>query len=249
LFKKPEVEGHWHSLIEGFSTSSLEFYELVKANITRREIPDLTISQVEWKESGLGSGKRIYLRVSREGMNFDICAAPFGTGYFFSWWLARIPRILLDFGFLLAYVVGGYMLGLFVILILSLGSRGNQGAAGCVGIFLVPFIYLALLLGLGFLVRHGDLGLETTGPLHADHGLHLPLPLPARDVLQRGHRHHVPRDGTGRSDRGRRCGHDLSGAACALRGRAAPALLEAGSDRGFAASEVKCPACGALPST
>jgi hypothetical protein len=71
---KPQVEGHWHSLIEGFSTSSLDFYELVKVGIARREIPDLKISQIEWKEGGLGAGKRVYLRISREGLNFDICA-------------------------------------------------------------------------------------------------------------------------------------------------------------------------------
>ena len=86
---KPQVEGHWHSLIEGFSTSSLDFYELVKAGIARREIPNLKISQVEWKQSGLGSGKRVYLRVSREDLNFDICAAPFGTGFFFSSWVTK----------------------------------------------------------------------------------------------------------------------------------------------------------------
>ena len=106
---KPQVEGHWHSLIDGFATSSLDFYELVKAGIARREIPDLKISQVEWKQSGLGSGKRVYLRVSREELNFDICAAPFGTGYFFSWWLARIPRVLLDLAFLLfVFMVSGF---------------------------------------------------------------------------------------------------------------------------------------------
>src|ERR1700676_1668939 len=148
MFKKPEVEGHWHSLIEGFATSSLDFYELVKAGIARREIPDLKISSVEWKESGLGSGKRTYLRVSREGVNFDICAAPFGTGYFFSWWLARIPRVLLDFLFLLGYVVVGYLIGVLFILVMSAGGHESQAAAGCVGIFLIPFIYLALFLGL-----------------------------------------------------------------------------------------------------
>ncbi len=53
---KPQVEGHWHSLIEGFATSSLDFYELVKVGIAKREIPNLKISQVEWKESGLCPG-------------------------------------------------------------------------------------------------------------------------------------------------------------------------------------------------
>jgi hypothetical protein len=32
---KPQVEGHWHSLIENFATSSLGFYKLVKAGIAR----------------------------------------------------------------------------------------------------------------------------------------------------------------------------------------------------------------------
>src|SRR5688500_14045582 len=100
MSKHPQVAGHWHGYIEDFSTSALDFYVLVQDGIARRAIPDLTISRVEWQESGVGSGKRIYLRVSREGLNFDICAAPFGTGYFFSWWLARIPLVLQDLVFL-----------------------------------------------------------------------------------------------------------------------------------------------------
>jgi hypothetical protein len=148
--KNPQVEGHWHSLIEGFATSSLDFYELVKAGIARREIPDLKISQVEWKESGLGSGKRSYLRVSREGLNFDICAAPFGTGYFFSWWLAKIPRILLDFAVLFGIAfVGLIFLGIF--------SR-----EGCGGMAMGALMFFGMLFGAGFLVRYGGTGLEPT---------------------------------------------------------------------------------------
>jgi len=153
--RKPQVEGHWHSLIEGFSTSSLDFYELVKAGMERRKLPDLKISQVEWKEGGLGSGNRIYLRVSREHLNFDICAAPFGTGYFFSWWLARIPRVLLDLGFLLgALAFGGIFMQIF--------KAGENGEPGCLGLFLGPLFFLALLFGLGLFVRYGDMGLEPT---------------------------------------------------------------------------------------
>jgi hypothetical protein len=159
---KPQVEGHWHSLIEDFSTSSLDFYELVKASIARREIPDLGISQVEWKQGGLGAGKRVYLRVSREGLNFDICAAPFGTGYFFSWWLAKISRALLDLLFI--------FLCLFVAFLLYRGMSGTSGdgemrvgdpSPGCAGL-LKPLIFFGLLLALGFFVRYGDRGLEPT---------------------------------------------------------------------------------------
>jgi hypothetical protein len=154
---KPQVEGHWHSLIEGFSTSSLDFYELVKVGIARREIPDLKISQIEWKEGGLGAGKRVYLRISREGLNFDICAAPFGTGYFFSWWLAKISRAILDFLFI--------VLCLFVGFLLYRGMSGGEGiepSPGCAGLLLKPILFLGVLIALGFFVRYGDQGLEPT---------------------------------------------------------------------------------------
>jgi hypothetical protein len=155
---KPQVEGHWHSLIEGFSTSSLDFYELVKAGIARREIPDLKISQVEWKQGGLGAGKRVYLRVSREGLNFDICAAPFGTGYFFSWWLAKISRVLLDLLFILVCLFVGYLL----YRSMSGSTEGGEPSPGCAGLLLKPILFFGLLLALGFLVRYGDRGLEPT---------------------------------------------------------------------------------------
>jgi hypothetical protein len=154
------VISHWHTLIEGFSTSALDFYELVKTGIARREIPDLKIAQVEWKESGLGSGKRVYLRVSREHLNFDICAAPFGTGYFFSWWLARIPLVLLDMLFLFLVLVAS---GAVMRVLLYIASKEEQGAiAGCFGAFFGVFMFLAMLFGLGAAVRYGNIGAEPT---------------------------------------------------------------------------------------
>lgn len=152
----PQVLGHWHTTFEGFSTSALDFYELVKAGIVRREIPDLKISEVEWKESGLGSGKRIYLRVSREGLNYDICAAPFGTGYFFSSWLARISRPLLDATFiLLALAMGGALVHIF-------SSPENGESAGMFSGVGGLVVFFGLLFALGALVRYGDVGLEST---------------------------------------------------------------------------------------
>jgi hypothetical protein len=155
---KPQVEGHWHTLIEGFATSSLDYYELVKAGIARRQIPDLKISQVDWKESGLGSGRRVYLRVSREGLNFDICAATFGTGYFFSWWLAAIPQILLDvcvlFGILGLWFVS------FLVFALAIRVEGCSGFG--VGSMVAFSLAFGGPIGLGFLVRFGNFGWEPT---------------------------------------------------------------------------------------
>jgi len=163
MSKLPQVLGHWHTLIEGFSTSSLDFYELVKAGLARRQIPDLKIKSVKWKQSGFGSGKRVYLRVSREGLNFDICAAPFGTGYFFSWWLARIPRILLDILFLLLILV---VVGADVHSAMGQGQEGQTAIqalnSGCSVILRMFVLVPVILFGLGLLVRYGNLGLEPT---------------------------------------------------------------------------------------
>ncbi len=168
MFKRPDVLGHWHTTFEGFSTSALDFYELVKAGIVRREIPDLKISEVTWKESGLGSGKRVYLRVSREGLNFDVCAAPFGTGYFFSWWLAVIPRVLLDL-IVLACIVGlaVFSLGAGSVLVLSgisFAARGVEFGNSLIpmGMGLTPVLFFGVIFGLGFFIRYRETGLEPT---------------------------------------------------------------------------------------
>jgi hypothetical protein len=49
------------------------------------------MSRVEFAEGGMLSAKREYLRMTRERLVFDICAAPFGTSYFFSCRFAEIP--------------------------------------------------------------------------------------------------------------------------------------------------------------
>ena len=168
MSKHTEVLSHWQTMVEDFSTSSLGFYSLVREGIARREIPDLTLSEVEWKESGLGSGKRLYLRVAREGLNLDICAAPCGTGFFFSWWLASIPKQLLDFVVLFGFAcLGGFCLFMtFVLAYLDifLASRGTAfGGLGFTPMWLVfaPFIFFGVPLGLGFLVRIGKLDGES----------------------------------------------------------------------------------------
>ncbi len=87
---------HWHKPFGDFQTSSEEFYRSVESGLKRRQIPKISISRVEWHEGGVLSAKREYLRVTRQKLAFDCCAAPFGTGFFFSWWLGekRPSRVL-----------------------------------------------------------------------------------------------------------------------------------------------------------
>jgi len=85
------VVSHWSNLIQGLSASSDQFYAAVAQGLKRREIPDARIRRVEWNEGGVLSPKREYLRIEASGLAYDICAAPFGTGFFFSEWLTRQP--------------------------------------------------------------------------------------------------------------------------------------------------------------
>lgn len=80
---------HWSTLIEELQASPLECYAAIEEAIQRREIPGVRISRV-WFKEGFFSAKRLYLRVSRNRLGFDICAAPFGTGFFFSWRFGKL---------------------------------------------------------------------------------------------------------------------------------------------------------------
>lgn len=87
-----EVISHWNTLIENFRMSPQEFYNVVTMAIEKREIPNAKIHRFTWKESHLLSARREYLRIScNNDFYFAVCAAPYGTGFFVSWWLLEPP--------------------------------------------------------------------------------------------------------------------------------------------------------------
>jgi hypothetical protein len=83
------VISHWYYLIDSLQTSTLDFYTAVEQAIARRAVPNAKTARVDYKEGGVLSAKREYLRVRRKGLLFDICGAPFGRGFFVSWWLGE----------------------------------------------------------------------------------------------------------------------------------------------------------------
>lgn len=103
------VLSHWHQLVSGFQTSTQEFYAAVERTLAPHKVPGISFSRIEWKEGGAFSMDRQYLRVSREKLHYDICAAPFGADFFFSSWLAEIPP---KWGLL---KMAGMLLGMFII--------------------------------------------------------------------------------------------------------------------------------------
>jgi len=85
--KVTSIFSHWFYMIEGFKISSQDYYGILEAAIKDRQLPNTEISRIKFFEGGIHSAKREYLRVVRYDHVFDICAAPFGNCFFFSWWL------------------------------------------------------------------------------------------------------------------------------------------------------------------
>jgi hypothetical protein len=135
---------HWHTMVDTFSTSAVAFYADVESRLSDREVPHLAISRVTFKEGGLLSARREYLRVARGRLTYDIGAAPFGTSYFFSSWCTEqqpssllvtlIVLVALPLAFILMLTKLG-LLGVVLFIALLVGAAlylrnaGTPGAA------------------------------------------------------------------------------------------------------------------------
>jgi hypothetical protein len=127
--KKAEVISHWYSLVPSFNTSTKEFYALIEKELKERQVPGLELFRVEFSEGGALSAKREYLRMTRERFIFDVCAAPFGTSYFFSCRFAEIPAVV--------------QIWELLVLLVALTVAFPLSFAICVKIFglLAPFVW------------------------------------------------------------------------------------------------------------
>ena len=139
------VLSNWSALVEGLSTSVQDTYTELESALNVREVPELEISRVEYSESGLGSAKREYCRIQRKDFVFDICAAPFGKSFFFSWWMAVPPLPLAPL-----WTIGFFALVLFGSALLYYPLRDS-----CLGILMAPALPIGMTLLLLFLMKAG----------------------------------------------------------------------------------------------
>lgn len=77
--------GHRRYVAPPFSPSA--FYKEIEQQVDAKKIGNVNIDTVNFSEGGLLSANREYLRIRYKDYFFYVCAAPFGTGYFVSWWL------------------------------------------------------------------------------------------------------------------------------------------------------------------
>ena len=148
LGKDANVISHWHHPIENFSTSTMEFYTAVETALKPREIPDYSVSRIDWREGGVLTARREYLRIKRGKLAFDLCAAPFGTGFFFSWWLAELPP---SYALLWALLICFFGFGFIGMLVIAFGFSGLFW--GCI-------LGMGGVCAFGYLLKNGTLGTD-----------------------------------------------------------------------------------------
>lgn len=160
------VVAHWHKLIGDFQTSPKDFYTAVEAALDRQKVPGLSTSRVDWHEGGILSPEREYLRVTGDRHFFDMCAAPFGTDFFFSSWVTKRKArfVLLAFALLVAATL---LLNWFVRMALTRVWKVPFGIAAFLwwnpgpGLIVMPLVVFPVVLWLVALTaRAGRADLE-----------------------------------------------------------------------------------------
>lgn len=137
--KKGDVLDHWIAFLDHFSYSPQEFYAAIEKELQVRKIPGLTIAREEFAEGGLLSDRRIYLRLFRERLAIYTCAAPFGSGYFFSCRTVHVPALVRLWHLVLAMQFFGAVSALLI---------------KPLGLIFAPMATVALLFALAAVMRN-----------------------------------------------------------------------------------------------
>jgi hypothetical protein len=112
--KKGEILGHWIAFHDNFGFPPQDFFDAIQKELEARKFPGMEISHEEFAEGGLLSDKRIYLRLFRERLALYTCAAPFGTGYFFSCRTVYVPALVRLWHIIAAIIFFGFIGGILV---------------------------------------------------------------------------------------------------------------------------------------
>jgi hypothetical protein len=84
------ILSHWNQMVPGLQQSSQDFYVAIEDLIAPHNLKNVKVERVNLHEGGVFSAKREYLQIRRSEHVFHVCAAPFGSGFFISWWLGQV---------------------------------------------------------------------------------------------------------------------------------------------------------------
>src|ERR1035441_6853334 len=115
--KRGEELDYWIDFARTFNFPPQDFYTAIEKELADRKFPSLEMSRQDFSEGGLLSDKRIYLRMFRERLAVYTCAAPFGTGYFFSFRAIYVPALVRLWHILALFLLFGVFGGLLVNLL------------------------------------------------------------------------------------------------------------------------------------
>ena len=144
-------------LVERFNYSPREFYVLLAKALEERRVPGLEAGVVKLFESVYGSSKRLYMTVARERFVYYVCAAPYGTGFFFSWRLVdeRRPAKWFVAAFILLNIVTGILSSALMSPTIRLLTALNFDAQSLsqIALWLPSLLFLFLFAAIWSLMR------------------------------------------------------------------------------------------------
>jgi hypothetical protein len=135
--KKGDILDSWIYFADSFNFPPQEFYAAIEKEMVARKIPGMEISREEFSEGGLLSDKRIYLRLFRERLALYTCAAPFGTGYFFSFRAIYVPALVRLWHILVLW----FFFGVINALLLALLGFTFAGVASITLLFAIAAVF------------------------------------------------------------------------------------------------------------
>jgi hypothetical protein len=89
--KRPHVYSQWITPLLEFSSDTTEFYAAIEEGLKKWQVPELVTERIIYKDGGFLSPGRVYLRVRRELLVFDIVSAKFGASW---WWFSCRSAVL-----------------------------------------------------------------------------------------------------------------------------------------------------------
>ena len=143
--RKADINSHWMGTASEVHFSADEFCSTLEMAVRAKEWPGVELHRIPYREAGVLSHKREYLRIIRQRHLFDVCASTFGKDYFFTLREGQIPAVV-DLRAALVVVLA--LLVLLNFFIQSLGTYGGIFAAVFLVLFSAWFLFNILKMGM-----------------------------------------------------------------------------------------------------
>lgn len=86
------LQNNWSQYFDSMRISTKDFYNRLQTELAIYEVDGLKTEEISLSEGGIFSSNRLYLRITWQEFQYDLCVAPFGNAAtFVSWWLWRTP--------------------------------------------------------------------------------------------------------------------------------------------------------------